>query len=352
MKFFSHNQQGTITLTVVFLTSMAMLILAFGDHTRVFQANSAARAVRSTEQAFYAAQSCVEEGYLRLRYDAGYRMVDALAVGDSSCTLSVTPDPADPSSGTLTGAGTSGTTVRGVVSGFSGAGPSSTRSETSIMHVLDRTGSMQDDGNGCTVSAYTDAAACAANGGVWGIQPFTSVKYAAKSLNSMLSAAYDRLGLVSYGDSAANVRLDQGMTTDFNTVATAIDGLSAGGATDIGDGVKKAAQTLSTESAGRVRIMIVLTDGVANRPTNETVGAQYARDQAAAAKASPNDILIFTIGLGDTLNEPLMTDMASMLNGVPQYYHAPDASELQEIYAKIGAEIVNYHISQKSWNEQ
>lgn len=349
-------QNGTITLTVVFLTAMTMLILAFGDHTRVLRQAAAVTSDVATEQSFYAAQSCVEEGYLQLREDAGYRMLDSLMVGEGSCALTIEPDIAHGTSGKLSGIGTDRTAVRGVASRYTDAGPTASRADTSIFHILDRSGSMDDDGDGCTIPAYGQSASCLANGGAWGMQPLTSVKTAAKSLSSMLLASNDRLGLVSYGESPDTVILNHGLTTDFVAVEGTIDLLEAGGRTDIGDAVKKATDALSAEPAGRVRIIILLTDGMANMPGDEANADTYARTQASIAKQSPNNTLIFTIGLGDAVEGPvptaLLTDMASVLNGVPQYYHAPDATALQGIYTGIANLIVNYNISQSSWREE
>jgi len=75
--------------------------------------------------------------------------------------------------------------------------------------------------------------------------------------------------------------------------------------------------------------MIVLTDGKAN-----PVGADVAVAKARAAKDSR--ITIFTIGLGDELDEWALEAIASK----PAYfYRASDAEALKALYVAIAVEI-------------
>jgi Mg-chelatase subunit ChlD len=76
-------------------------------------------------------------------------------------------------------------------------------------------------------------------------------------------------------------------------------------------------------------VMIVLTDGRAN-----PVGPEAAVARAAEAKAA--GIVVFTVGLGDTLDVEALRHMASR----PGYfYQAPDGEDLAEIYSEIAVEI-------------
>ena len=75
--------------------------------------------------------------------------------------------------------------------------------------------------------------------------------------------------------------------------------------------------------------MIVLTDGKAN-----PVGADVAVAKARAAKDSR--MTIFTIGLGDELDEWALEAIASK----PAYfYRASDAEALKALYVAIAVEI-------------
>jgi Mg-chelatase subunit ChlD len=76
-------------------------------------------------------------------------------------------------------------------------------------------------------------------------------------------------------------------------------------------------------------VMIVLTDGLSNpRPASEAVA------RAAAAKQA--HVVIYAIGLGDTLDFEALRQIASE----PGYfYHAPEAEDLGDIYRQIAVEI-------------
>jgi len=86
--------------------------------------------------------------------------------------------------------------------------------------------------------------------------------------------------------------------------------------------------------------MILLSDGVANRPYNETYAKEYARSQAEIAAG----VIIYTIGLGDPsyFDEELLKEIQT--NG---YYYAPSAEDLTDIYLAIAEDllfIVKYEI--------
>jgi hypothetical protein len=77
---------------------------------------------------------------------------------------------------------------------------------------------------------------------------------------------------------------------------------------------------------------------VANRPTNETQGKQYALTQAAAAKALHYPI--FTISLGNVADKALMQQIADITGG--EHFNIPGGStvtdfqeDLLEAFRKI-----------------
>jgi hypothetical protein len=215
------------------------------------------------------------------------------------------------------------------------------RKPLDVMLVLDRSGTMndvEDCGPGSPPGCK--------------VQPLTDAEDAAKFLVDKLDPTIDRVGLVSYADTAT---LDQGLTNDFGAVKAAIGGMIAFGYTNIGDGVLDAQTELSNHGrADAVQVMVVLTDGIANRqnkpppehkctdwPSFETDCTQFARSQAAAAKAQGT--IIFTIGLNlvwgqyppavGNLARDVLKDMAGPLPG--RYYEAPTSSQLQAIFGAI-----------------
>jgi Mg-chelatase subunit ChlD len=76
-------------------------------------------------------------------------------------------------------------------------------------------------------------------------------------------------------------------------------------------------------------VMIVLTDGLSNpRPASEAV--------TRAGEAKRKGVVIYTIGLGDTLDFEALRQIASEPD---HFYHAPRGEQLADIYRQIAVEI-------------
>jgi uncharacterized repeat protein (TIGR01451 family) len=174
-------------------------------------------------------------------------------------------------------------------------------------------------------------------------------------LVDQLNPTLDRVGLTSYSDTAT---LNQGLTSNFTAVKNAIDGLSANGYTNIGDGVYVGQAELTAHGqSNSVKVMVVLSDGVANRshggaycdtwPTSPTTCTNDAINQAAAAKTAGT--VLYTIGLnldGVEQQHPGSGVLArqvlqTMATGPGYYYESPSSSELQGIFADIANIITN-----------
>ena len=163
-----------------------------------------------------------------------------------------------------------------------------------------------------------------------------AAKEAANNFLNLMSE-YDQSGLVSYANSAS---LDQLLSNNHAATQTAVNSLAASGATDIGDAIKLGSEELLSIRANPEanKVMILLTDGLANKPNGPGYGeyaadVTYAENQAALAAAV--SVKIFTIGLGNPgeINETMLQSIASMSNGL--YYHAPTGAQLQEIFDQI-----------------
>ena len=222
--------------------------------------------------------------------------------------------------------------------------PAGQRLPVDVMLILDRSGSMDSGGK------------------------IAAAKAAAKAFVGLLDPNLDHVGLVSYSDSAS---LNQGLTTNFNTVKTLIDGLSTSGYTNIGAGINTANTEFTNHGRpGVVRVEILLTDGLPNRPNghgsdfNEP-DAEYARGSALAARTA--GITLYTIGLGTSLDHSngisyyFLDDLpASGHNYRPgdpagnnyahgglafigggHFYAAPTAGELQSIFEQISGKVTN-----------
>ena len=197
-----------------------------------------------------------------------------------------------------------------------------------VMLVIDRSGSMSDHNNPQL--------------------PLTKAKTAATTFVNTLSTATDHVGVVSYNE---NATLDHALTSNFAAAKSSIASITAGGATNIGDAFKKAAFEMTTNGRSEAKhVIVLLSDGLPNRPNNVATGTAYALSQATIAKTK--GYVIYTIGLGGDVNPVLMKQLATTPDN---YYFAPTTDDLDAIYRAISAtecERIPGVISGKKWNDK
>lgn len=198
-----------------------------------------------------------------------------------------------------------------------------------IMLVLDRSGSM------ASISMNPP-------------QPMTDAKNAAISFVDGLGDK-DKVGVVSFATDAKNP-IDSLLSSNFEEVKDSIQKINIeNGATqftNIYDALRFSRQELLSDRArgGEVsKVLILLTDGVANNPRNPDGGTEeedikYAENLAGeeASIAKREGINIFTIGLGNQINESFLTRLASVADN---YYYAPTTENLDVIYKNISSNI-------------
>lgn len=135
----------------------------------------------------------------------------------------------------------------------------------------------------------------------------------------------DQSGLVAFA-SFASLRAPLGH--DHAATSTAILALTAGGSTAMGDGVALGRNDLLARTQpGARKVMVVLTDGYTNAGVDPGPEAEAARTAG---------IELFTVGIGTSVNEPLLRSMAS---SPENYYHPLDAAELLESLRAIAREL-------------
>jgi Mg-chelatase subunit ChlD len=175
---------------------------------------------------------------------------------------------------------------------------------------------------------------------VWtGYSPvkITAAKTTANNFLSLLGIG-DQSALVSF---ANNATLDKTLSNNHSQTQTAVNSLITFGATDIGDAISLGTGELTSTriNPAASQIMILLTDGMANKPSGPGYG-EYAPDVAyaltKAGQAAAASIKIFTIGLGGEINATMLQQIASSTGG--QYYFAPTAAQLQEVFDQITLE--------------
>lgn len=173
-------------------------------------------------------------------------------------------------------------------------------------------------------------------------QPLTDVKEAAQSFVRELSR-FDQAAVVSFANEASDP-IESFLSSSISAVVAAIGNISIippanTQNTNIGDGIRKAAEELASvrNRATSAKIMVVLTDGVATRPL-KAGDLKYPESYAAAmaAEAKAKGTRIFTIGLGKDLNRKFLEGLASTST---DFYLAPTASELEAIYREIGTKM-------------
>ncbi len=194
-----------------------------------------------------------------------------------------------------------------------------------VMLVNDVSGSMDD---GCVCDNVDACTNCVGPCGI------CDAKNASKIFVDELNSTNDRSGLVAFNASA---HVLQSLTYNKQDVKDAIDALRTSSSTAIGDGIDNATEELMNNGRSNAEwVQILLTDGQHNRGQEP---------EPAAQEAANNNIVIYTVGLGDesNFNVTLLGIIASMTGG--KYYHVPDSSQLVEIYEEIAFEIKSEKIA-------
>ncbi len=176
------------------------------------------------------------------------------------------------------------------------------RGPVSVLLVIDVSGSM-----GPPTSAINDA------------------KRAAKSFIDRLSID-DEAALMSFSD---DVYFNQNWTNDWPLIKSKIDQLNARGTTMLWDAVLAGTNVIRLRT--KKKVMIVLTDG-------QDKGSQASSSTAIAAAVNTG-VIVYTIGLGREIEEDRLRQLAAQTGG--KYFHAPDASDLDQIYAEINLALVS-----------
>jgi uncharacterized protein YegL len=137
----------------------------------------------------------------------------------------------------------------------------------------------------------------------------------------------DKGGLVGF---ASYSTLHQSLTQDYDDINDSIDGLYAGGGTNIGSGIDEALTELEQNGDAENQVIVLLSDGV-------TSYEGYALDQADEAKE--NGVEIITVAFGNYADEELLKEIASRTNGT--FFKAGDSDELSDTFEEIGDDVTD-----------
>jgi len=127
----------------------------------------------------------------------------------------------------------------------------------------------------------------------------------------------DRISLVIYNSPNQTALVEHHLCDNFSGVLETVRQRQAGHYdhyTNIGAGVQYGIdELLANGREGAFKMIVLMTDGVANRPTGTSEAKAFALQQAQ--RAAENRLPIFTIGLGMEADTNLLVQMAEMTKG-------------------------------------
>ncbi len=132
--------------------------------------------------------------------------------------------------------------------------------------------------------------------------------------------------IVSFAD---EVEKECDFTDDWEALQDRIVSLESGGATALYDAVYEALETLAKRPATTRRVVVLFTDGCdQNLEGTARLSRHTARE--VVKKARKLHVPLFIVGLGDGINEKLLTKTAALARG--RFFHSPDKERLGGIF--------------------
>lgn len=141
----------------------------------------------------------------------------------------------------------------------------------------------------------------------------------------------DQLGMFSFNqDVTEDQTLVPATSENKEIIKEKIDELEPGGSTAIGDAIWAARNELLSERGNpdAMKFEVLLSDGKTNSGSDPIERAQQCAD---------DNIIIYTVGLGEDADEEELQQIASITGG--EYYYATDLDVLLEVYNQIALEI-------------
>ena len=176
-------------------------------------------------------------------------------------------------------------------------------------------------------------------------EPLTTVKNALSTYIDR-GAPVDKFGVVSFATIASSP-LDQELSVDQEKVIASLKNINVlkGSVqdTNMGDALKSAVTELQSgrHTSDAKKIIVMLTDGIANRPIdpvnkdNKRYPEEYAASAATVAKNA--NIEIYAVGLGALINEAFLRD--KIASDAHHYFSAVAPEDLQGIYTNIAGSV-------------
>ncbi len=163
-------------------------------------------------------------------------------------------------------------------------------------------------------------------------QPITAVKDALAVFLSYIneSPTEDRVGLAVYTSRNGTGVLEKELTFDYGDLERISRQRQAGHYdyfTNIGAGMQKAREELRDNGRrNAVKLIVLMTDGIANRPQNQTTARNFVRQESQLAADA--NFPICTISLGASADTALMQEVADTTRGV--HFNVPGGQSVAE----------------------
>ena len=152
--------------------------------------------------------------------------------------------------------------------------------------------------------------------------------------------ANDQVAIISFD---SNIRRDFSYSGDFSAAVDTIDGIdfTPNGGTCLYDAAYEAVELANTVPSGR-RAIILLTDGVDETLDRKVCSTRKIDDVTGRAAHPGSHVPIYTIGLGENVDETILTSMAFDTSG--RYIPAKDADALLGLFGKISRQLNNQYV--------
>jgi Ca-activated chloride channel family protein len=183
-------------------------------------------------------------------------------------------------------------------------------------------------GSDISVSRHVDMVIVLDRSGSMNGRKISDARQAVLNLLSSLSAE-DRFALITYSDAVQHVSGLQRVTAEHREqLETLISGVTAGGATNLGAGLKAGINAiLSAGETGNTAKVILISDGLANKGITDSTQLS-----TMAAVAVEKEFAVSTVGVGNDFNEQLMTAIAD--RGAGNYYYLENPMAFAEVFQK------------------
>lgn len=178
-------------------------------------------------------------------------------------------------------------------------------------------------------------------------QPVTALKNAMGVFVSYLQEVDtdDQMGLSVYNSNDNDAVLEHGLSFNLTTVEDTVQHRQAGhytSLTNIGAGLRVAIDEMQAHSrVGSAKLIVLMTDGVANTPTNTATARAYVVTQAERAASFGYKVAAISLGAG--ADTSLLQQVADITGGV--HFNVPGGStvaaledQLKSVFHQIAAD--------------